>query len=145
MANYYNNGYGQQGYYQDPGQPTYGSNYGQSYPSHDHSYNSGYNSQYQQQNSYYQPQDYNNGYQHQQPQSNQEGDRGLLGAMGGGLAGGAFGHKQHHGFLGTIGGAILGSMAEDALKKKGHQGKHGKHHKAGSQGFSQYTNSFMKR
>ncbi|KAK5079230.1 hypothetical protein LTR64_002348 [Lithohypha guttulata] len=47
-----------------------------------------------------------------------EQDRGLLGALGGGFAGHKFGGKQGHGFLGTVGGAIVGSFAEDFLKKK---------------------------
>ncbi|KIX08345.1 uncharacterized protein Z518_03001 [Rhinocladiella mackenziei CBS 650.93] len=52
-----------------------------------------------------------------------ESDRGLLGAIGGGVGGHFLGKKAHHGFLGTIGGAILGSVAEDLLKdKKKHHG-----------------------
>jgi len=47
-----------------------------------------------------------------------EQDRGLLGALGGGVAGHHFGGKQGHGFLGTVGGAILGSFAEDFMKNK---------------------------
>lgn len=47
-----------------------------------------------------------------------EQDRGLLGAIGGGFAGHHFGGKQGHGILGTVGGALLGSFAEDFLKKK---------------------------
>lgn len=45
-----------------------------------------------------------------------EEDRGLMGALAGGAAGAYGGHKVHHGFLGTIGGAIAGSLAEDAYK-----------------------------
>lgn len=51
------------------------------------------------------------------PEQAQEGERGLAGALAGGAAGGFAGHKANHGFLGTIGGAIMGSIAEDALKK----------------------------
>merc|ERR1711939_768524 len=47
-----------------------------------------------------------------------EQDRGLLGAMAGGAGGAFLGHKAGHGFLGTIGGAIMGSIAEDMAKKK---------------------------
>lgn len=61
-----------------------------------------------------------------------EGDRGILGALGGGAAGGFAGHKAGgHGFLGAVGGAIMGSLAEDYAKdrKHSHQGGAG-----GSQG-----------
>lgn len=51
------------------------------------------------------------------PDGAQEGERGLAGALAGGAAGGFAGHKANHGFLGTIGGAIMGSIAEDAIKK----------------------------
>lgn len=51
-----------------------------------------------------------------------ESDRGLLGAMAGGAGGAFLGHKAGHGFLGTIGGAILGSIGEDFAKKKKHGG-----------------------
>lgn len=37
------------------------------------------------------------------------------------MAGGFAGHKADHGFLGTIGGAIMGSIAEDAVKKHRHK------------------------
>ncbi|RAK97293.1 putative glutamine-serine-proline rich protein [Aspergillus ibericus CBS 121593] len=46
-----------------------------------------------------------------------EGDKGLMGALAGGAAGGFAGHKANHGILGTIGGAMLGSVAEDGFKK----------------------------
>jgi hypothetical protein len=46
-----------------------------------------------------------------------EKDRGFLGAVAGGAAGAYGGHKVNHGFLGTIGGAITGSVAQDAMKK----------------------------
>ncbi|KPI38560.1 uncharacterized protein AB675_4253 [Cyphellophora attinorum] len=51
-----------------------------------------------------------------------ESDRGLLGALAGGAGGGFLGHKAGHGFLGTIGGAIMGSITEDFAKKKKHGG-----------------------
>jgi len=47
-----------------------------------------------------------------------ETDRGLLGAIGGGFGGHFMGKKAGHGFLGTVGGAILGSLAEDFVKDK---------------------------
>ncbi|EXJ78538.1 hypothetical protein A1O1_08939 [Capronia coronata CBS 617.96] len=47
-----------------------------------------------------------------------ETDRGLLGAIGGGFGGHMLGKKANHGFLGTVGGAILGSITEDFLKDK---------------------------
>jgi hypothetical protein len=47
-----------------------------------------------------------------------EGERGLLGALGGGVGGHLLGKKAGHGFLGTVGGGILGSLAEDFLKDK---------------------------
>jgi outer membrane lipoprotein SlyB len=47
-----------------------------------------------------------------------ESDRGLMGALAGGAAGAFGGHKVGHGFLGTIGGAILGSLTEDFVKDK---------------------------
>lgn len=55
-----------------------------------------------------------------------EGERGLLGAIGGGIAGHHFGGKGGHGLLGTLGGAIAGSLLQDKLKKPKH-GKHGSH------------------
>jgi len=48
-------------------------------------------------------------------------DRGLMGAIGGGLGGAFLGKKANHGFLGTVGGAILGSVTEDLFKKKKQQ------------------------
>merc|ERR1711939_1140440 len=47
-----------------------------------------------------------------------ETDRGLLGAIGGGFGGHFMGKKAGHGFLGAVGGAILGSLAEDFVKDK---------------------------
>lgn len=60
-----------------------------------------------------------------------EGERGLLGAIGGGIGGHVLGKKAGHGFLGTVGGGILGSLAEDFLKDQ----KKKKHHHS-SQGSS---------
>ncbi|CAD0113574.1 unnamed protein product, partial [Aureobasidium uvarum] len=93
--------------------------YGQ-YPPSDPSH------QFPQQGAYNQnppPQDPNNPYgnqQHQQsqygptdPAAGQEGDRGLMGAVAGGLGGGLLGNKAGHGIIGTIAGAFLGSKAED--------------------------------
>jgi len=47
--------------------------------------------------------------------------------MAGGLAGGLLGSKKkNHGILGTVGGAIVGSLVQDNLKK--HSNKpHGSH------------------
>ncbi|KIW87969.1 uncharacterized protein Z519_11554 [Cladophialophora bantiana CBS 173.52] len=56
-----------------------------------------------------------------------ESDRGLLGAIGGGFGGHFLGKQAGHGFLGTIGGALLGSVAEDFLKDKKKQ-----HHSSGN-------------
>lgn len=68
-----------------------------------------------------------------------EGERGLLGALGGGVGGHFLGKKANHGLLGTIGGAILGSMAEDYAKKqyKRQHGSGGHHHHHHSGGYSQ--------
>ncbi|KAE8351828.1 CVNH domain-containing protein [Aspergillus coremiiformis] len=47
----------------------------------------------------------------------EEKDRGFLGAVAGGAAGAYGGHKVNHGILGAIGGAMTGSVAQDAMKK----------------------------
>jgi len=57
-----------------------------------------------------------------------ESDRGLLGALGGGATGAWAGRKAGHGFLGLVGGAIAGSLAEDYAKKEKR-----KHHRHGNQ------------
>ncbi|PYH44337.1 uncharacterized protein BP01DRAFT_392583 [Aspergillus saccharolyticus JOP 1030-1] len=44
-------------------------------------------------------------------------ERGLAGALLGGTTGYYLGHKRSHGFLGAVGGALLGSFMEDRLKK----------------------------
>ncbi len=59
-----------------------------------------------------------------------ESDRGLLGAIGGGFGGHFLGKKANHGFLGTVGGAILGSLAQDFAKDK--KKKHGSSQGGGS-------------
>ncbi len=71
----------------------------------------------------------------------QENDRGLLGAVAGGAAGAWGGHKAGHGFLGSIGGAIVGSLTEDYAKKHHKQGKQNKHHHKQQQN-SHNNNSF---
>jgi hypothetical protein len=64
------------------------------------------------------------GYGSTDPGAQQEGDRGLMGALGGGAAGYFGGNKMGgHGILGAIAGAVLGSKLEDKHKDK----KHGKH------------------
>lgn len=69
----------------------------------------------------------------------EEGDRGIMGAIGGGLAGRYAGKNYGggHSFLGMIGGAIAGSKLEDAVKERKHHG--GGHH--GSQGGSSWGGS----
>lgn len=53
-----------------------------------------------------------------------------MGALGGAAAGGFAGHKVNHGFLGTVGGAIAGSVLEDKFKdKKKKDKKEKKQHK----------------
>ena len=78
-----------------------------------------------------------------------EGERGIMGAIGGGLAGRYAGKQMGgHTILGMIGGAIAGSKLEDAAKDKwgnsgsgsgGHHHHHGSHH--GSQGGSSWGGS----
>ncbi|PPJ52562.1 hypothetical protein CBER1_11023 [Cercospora berteroae] len=63
------------------------------------------------------------------PPGASEQDRGLVGALAGGAAGAYGGHKMNHGVIGTIGGAVAGSMLEDAYKKKGKKDKKYKEHK----------------
>ncbi|KAL2048376.1 hypothetical protein N7G274_000287 [Stereocaulon virgatum] len=83
------------------------------------------------------------------PNAAPEGERGIMGAIGGGLAGRYAGKQMGgHSILGMIGGAIAGSKLEDAAKNKwgssgsgsgggGHH--HGSHH--GSQGGSSWGGS----
>lgn len=68
------------------------------------------------------------GYGPTDPNAQAEGDRGLLGALGGGAAGYMGGNKMGgHGFMGALAGAFMGHKAEDALKAKKHKG-HGGYH-----------------
>ncbi|KAL4904375.1 CVNH domain-containing protein [Aspergillus multicolor] len=50
-----------------------------------------------------------------QPQDPNE--RGFMGALAGGAAGAYAGHQVNHGVLGTLGGAIVGSLGQDAIKQ----------------------------
>ena len=137
MSGYYDNSstYQQQSYNQYPRQGYYDQSHQQSsYPAQGYadsrSYQQSSNQDYYSSNQQY--------YNQQQPSmsggTGPEADRGLLGAVGGGIAGGAAGHKfAGHGILGTIGGAIVGSLAEDYGKKKHKQHKYshgsaGHHH-----------------
>merc|ERR1711939_1210586 len=95
----------------------YDSYYSQGYQDHRAPYAQ---DQYGSSNSYYNS--------NSQPAPGQEADRGMMGAVAGGAAGAFGGHKAGHGFLGSIGGAIIGSLAEDYAKKN-KKNKH--HHKAG--------------
>lgn len=54
-----------------------------------------------------------------------EGERGLAGKIAGGTAGYFLGKKANHGFIGTIGGAMLGSFLEDKHKDHKHHGQQG--------------------
>ena len=64
------------------------------------------------------------GYGPTDPNAQAEGDRGLMGALGGGAAGYFGGNKMGgHGIIGAIAGAVLGSKLEDKHKDK----KHGHH------------------
>ncbi|EEP77126.1 conserved hypothetical protein [Uncinocarpus reesii 1704] len=113
---------GQQQQQQQPGQ------YGQ-YPQ-DQGHQQGYPQQYGQQP------DQQGG----APGGAQDGERGLGGAITGGIAGGYAGSKANHGFIGTIAGAVIGSLAEDKLKKHKHSGSgHGHGHGHGSSGGSQFS------
>ena len=69
------------------------------------------------------------------PNNAQEGDRGMMGAIGGGVAGYAGGSKLGgHGILGAIAGAIAGSKLEDAAKDHHKHKKDGYSQSGGSQG-----------
>jgi hypothetical protein len=58
------------------------------------------------------------GYGSTDPNAQAEGDRGLMGALGGGAAGYFGGNKMGgHGILGAVAGAIMGSKLEDKHKK----------------------------
>lgn len=61
------------------------------------------------------------GYGATDPNAQQEGDRGLMGALGGGAAGYFGGNKMGgHGIIGALAGAVLGSKLEDKHKKPKH-------------------------
>ncbi|KAI9710566.1 MAG: hypothetical protein M1820_002702 [Bogoriella megaspora] len=47
-----------------------------------------------------------------------EGERGLMGALAGGAAGGYGGHKMGHGLIGGLAGAYAGHKLEDGIKEK---------------------------
>ncbi|KAJ0418252.1 CVNH domain-containing protein [Aspergillus carlsbadensis] len=72
-------------------------------------------------------------------------DRGVLGAITGGAAGAYAGHKAHHGVLGTLGGALVGSLTEDAIKNKTSEKKERKSrfgfHRRGSSSSSSSSSS----
>ncbi|CAF9931072.1 MAG: hypothetical protein GOMPHAMPRED_005810 [Gomphillus americanus] len=63
-----------------------------------------------------------------------EGERGLGSALAGGTAGYFLGRKKNHGFLGAVGGAIVGNIVGNKLKEHGNQGHHGHHGHHGQQG-----------
>lgn len=73
------------------------------------------------QSQYGQPQQPN--YDPNAPGGAQEGERGLLGAAAGAFGGHKLGKSGGHGLLGTVGGAIMGSILEDKFKEKKHHGK----------------------
>ncbi|KAL9622159.1 MAG: hypothetical protein Q9160_003502 [Pyrenula sp. 1 TL-2023] len=97
--------------------------------------NQQYHQQQQQQQPYGQGYDQSNPQHQGQPGQNApydpnapEGERGLGGALAGGAAGLFLGKKTGHSFLGSVGGAIMGSLAQDKYKDHGkHSGHHGKH------------------
>ncbi|KAL2005477.1 hypothetical protein VTN00DRAFT_2688 [Thermoascus crustaceus] len=57
-----------------------------------------------------------------------EGERGLGSSLLGAAAGGYLGHKKNHGFLGAVGGAILGNVIGDKIKDRKHHGHHSSGH-----------------
>jgi hypothetical protein len=63
------------------------------------------------------------GYGPTDPNAQAEGDRGLMGALGGGAAGYFGGNKLGgHGIMGALAGAFVGSKLEDKHKKPKHNG-----------------------
>lgn len=60
-----------------------------------------------------------------QPQINpqNDNDRGVMGALAGGALGAYGGHQVHHGVIGAVGGAVLGSKLEDHYKDDAKQKK----------------------
>ncbi|KAI6090300.1 carbohydrate-binding module family 50 protein [Hypoxylon rubiginosum] len=95
---YSNNSGGQQSYGQ-PTNPQYGS---LGAPAEDR-----YNDDRNQYSSYQNEDPYKNAH------AEEEGDRGLMGALAGGAAGAYGGHKMGHGVIGAIGGAFAGHKLED--------------------------------
>jgi hypothetical protein len=62
------------------------------------------------------------GYGATDPNAQAEGDRGLMGALAGGVAGHYGGNKMGgHGILGAIAGAVAGSKLEDQFKSNKHK------------------------
>ncbi|CAK4032100.1 Hypothetical predicted protein [Lecanosticta acicola] len=66
------------------------------------------------------------------PNNPQEGERGFMGAMAGGIGGGLLGHKAGHGIIGALAGAFLGSKGEDKWKEHSHNKPHGGYGGSGS-------------
>ncbi|KAJ4397637.1 hypothetical protein N0V93_001870 [Gnomoniopsis smithogilvyi] len=66
-------------------------------------------------------------------------DRGVMGALAGGVTGAWAGHKVNHGFLGALGGALAGHKLQDAVGD--HQKKKKKHKKSGSSSSSSSSSS----
>jgi hypothetical protein len=68
------------------------------------------------------------GYGATDPNAQAEGDRGLMGALAGGVAGHYGGNKfGGHGIIGAIAGAVAGSKLEDKFKANKHSGQGGSH------------------
>ncbi|KAJ9273258.1 hypothetical protein DTO212C5_843 [Paecilomyces variotii] len=63
-----------------------------------------------------------------------DGERGLGSSLIGGAAGYYLGHKKNHGFLGAVGGAILGNIIGDKIKE--HRHHEGSGHPGSSHGSS---------
>lgn len=59
------------------------------------------------------------------PNNPQEGERGFMGAVAGGVGGAFLGNKAGHGIIGALAGAFLGSKAEDKFKERRHNGGQG--------------------
>ncbi|KAK3353826.1 CVNH domain-containing protein [Lasiosphaeria hispida] len=131
--------------YPQPGQGEAASYYGeqhqyqqQQYPHHEQQYPPQHHLQHSQQHPQY-DQQYPNNQQGFQPDG-PNGERGVLGAIGGGLAGGVGGHalggKANHSKLGTVlgvvGGAIAGHKLQDGVSswkdKRDDKAEH-EHHK----------------
>ncbi|KAE8375201.1 hypothetical protein BDV26DRAFT_268257 [Aspergillus bertholletiae] len=60
--------------------------------------------------------------------SDHEGtDRNLAGALAGGAGGYYLGHQSNHGFLGAVGGALLGNFVGDKMENKSEDDEHRDH------------------